>query len=367
MSNQDSLEKLQRENQRLRAKLEKLEEKQQYKNKLIKKSSSAFAGFLVRAGLGKNLEKHARIGLSSWLDWKPGHALPKNETVNLVAAYLHARLRIGFFVILASVFGLIPSMFLLQQTLLMSSQTRLMTIQTSSLESQNRFMAFEQTSRFRTLMKTKSEKNDSELYWPPPDRGVYDQICFLGKQEPEIITRSIMPLALDENRQVSSTALLILDKMYGNTRVNSNEQEMLKNLSMFYLQYAKFNKVNLSEFSLRGHYPGIDLSDAYLRKVSFSGASLKKAKFNRSILRESNLSGADLSGADLSRADLSGSILIGADLSGSNLRDADLSRADLKFAKGWRSILSLEKTRIKGVINAQAGFIEFAISNGALH
>lgn len=76
----------------------------------------------------------------------------------------------------------------------------------------------------------------------------------------------------------------------------------------------------------------VDLSGAYLRRVSFYNSNLENA-----ILQAANLSGADLTsanlcGADLERADLSRADLSGANLSGANLSGAKLTGADMRGA-----------------------------------
>ena len=77
-------------------------------------------------------------------------------------------------------------------------------------------------------------------------------------------------------------------------------------------------------------FSGVDLTGA-----NMSGAHLSQAKFKGAILSGANLSDAKLIGANLSGADLSGADLSGAKLAGANLRDANLSKAKLRQVADW--------------------------------
>jgi uncharacterized protein YjbI with pentapeptide repeats len=62
--------------------------------------------------------------------------------------------------------------------------------------------------------------------------------------------------------------------------------------------------------------------------------------------------------------------LWGSDLAGAKLDDADLSDADLRFADlgnvQWRRVKKLTGANIAGVKNPPAGFVEWALKNGAV-
>ena len=75
----------------------------------------------------------------------------------------------------------------------------------------------------------------------------------------------------------------------------------------------------IEDFNKSRPYPGVNLTEANLRR-----ANLTKA----------NLTEADLRGANLTRADLTGANLTEADLTGANLTEADLTGANLWAAQG---------------------------------
>jgi hypothetical protein len=130
---------------------------------------------------------------------------------------------------------------------------------------------------------------------------------------------------------------------------------------------------------------GVDVSSAFLQGLDLHGANLMRSDFSSADLRNSNLSSVDLTlsnlnsanfrnahldrakfiQADLRSADLTGSSLVGADLSGAVLDDSDLSRSDLRDV-AWQHIKSVKGTNIAEVRNAPAGFIEWALGNGAV-
>jgi uncharacterized protein YjbI with pentapeptide repeats len=130
---------------------------------------------------------------------------------------------------------------------------------------------------------------------------------------------------------------------------------------------------------------GVDVSGGFLQHINLDHAVLVRANFHNADVRSgslqaANLSNADLSGAnlrkgdlqraeleqaDLNEADLNGANLRNADLNGVNLAGADLRNADLNGAK-WEQLASVKGTSISGVRNAPAGFLEWAVKNGAV-
>jgi hypothetical protein len=68
---------------------------------------------------------------------------------------------------------------------------------------------------------------------------------------------------------------------------------------------------------------------------------------------------------DLDDADLWGSNLTGADLTGASLERADLRNANLRDIH-WQDIQSLKSANIYGVANAPAGFVAWAVKQGAV-
>lgn len=130
---------------------------------------------------------------------------------------------------------------------------------------------------------------------------------------------------------------------------------------------------------------GVDVSSAFLQGLDLKKANLLRSDFSSADLRNSNLAGVDftlanlntanLRGAsldhakcvqtDLRDADLAGSSLVGADLSGASLDDADLRGADLNGIE-WQHLKSAKGANIAGAKNAPAGFVEWALRNGAI-
>ena len=108
-----------------------------------------------------------------------------------------------------------------------------------------------------------------------------------------------------------------------------------------------------------------DFSSADLRNSDLTGVNLTLANLNSANLRGAVLDHASFEQADLRDADLNATSLVGADLSGAVLNGADLRFADLRDAK-WQRLKSVNTLNISGVRNAPAGFIEWALKNGAV-
>jgi hypothetical protein len=131
---------------------------------------------------------------------------------------------------------------------------------------------------------------------------------------------------------------------------------------------------------------GVDVADAYLEGVRLENAEARRANFSSTDLRDShfaharlddadlhsaNLRGADLRAASLTGvvaddADLTGANLAGADVAQASLARADLTGADLNQLKNWQSLKSLRGANLYQVKNPPAGFLPWALQQGAV-
>ena len=120
---------------------------------------------------------------------------------------------------------------------------------------------------------------------------------------------------------------------------------------------------------------GVQLSNAMLSRCSFQAADLRQSVFRSADLTFCNLRSANFRNADFNHAHLADADLAEADLNGANLGSAELERADLSYADlrnanlsnmRWREISSMRFTNLFGVRNAPQGFLQFALSHGAV-
>jgi hypothetical protein len=130
---------------------------------------------------------------------------------------------------------------------------------------------------------------------------------------------------------------------------------------------------------------GVDVSDAYLfgvrldkarldrsnlHAVDARGGSFQKAKMEFANLTSANVRAGNFSKADLKNADFQDADLIGANFSEADLGETDLSRTDLRDTNlsraKWKEIRGIKLANIYGVRNAPDGFIDWALSQGAV-
>lgn len=120
---------------------------------------------------------------------------------------------------------------------------------------------------------------------------------------------------------------------------------------------------------------GVRLSNAMLSRCSFQAADLRQSVLRFADLTFCNLRSANFRNADFDHAQLADADLTEADLTGANLNSAELARADLSNADlrnanlsniRWKEISSMRLTNLFGVRNAPAGFLQFALSHGAV-
>ncbi len=111
---------------------------------------------------------------------------------------------------------------------------------------------------------------------------------------------------------------------------------------------------------LRSNFEATDLRNCDLRDADLTYSNLKDAN-----LRDGDLRNADLQYAKLEDADLEGANLAGAKLGGANLTAADLKSCDLRNMK-WADIATIRLANVFKVKNAPPGFVEWALSKGAV-
>ncbi len=126
--------------------------------------------------------------------------------------------------------------------------------------------------------------------------------------------------------------------------------------SMAFLQGLRLPNAFLSRCS----FEAADLRQSVLRGADLSFCNLRSANFRNADLSHTQLTDANLSEADLTGADLNSAKLDRVDLS-----DVDLRRANLSGIR-WQSISSMHLANVFGVKNPPEGFVQFALSHGAV-
>jgi uncharacterized protein YjbI with pentapeptide repeats len=130
---------------------------------------------------------------------------------------------------------------------------------------------------------------------------------------------------------------------------------------------------------------GVDVSSAFLQGLRLEGANLLRADFSAADMRGSDLKRADFAYADLHSANLRGSDLEDASFEHANLHEADLVGSDLADARfdgadlggvdlrhadlrdvQWQQVKNIRMANIAGAKNAPAGFVAWALKNGAV-
>lgn len=182
-----------------------------------------------------------------------------------------------------------------------------------------------------------------------------------------------------ENPRVKAEALrslLTVERLRAATDENSLVTGYI-NLHDADLSRAWLENADLAMVSWRGstldktNFSLTKLNDAVfmfnrLRGAVLLKADLTDANFAFSDLSKAVMAGANLSGAMFNQSDLSGASLSGADVSGTLFYKANLSGADLQGIENWKAIAGIEETNIFGIQNAPEGFVEWALSNGAI-
>ncbi len=123
-----------------------------------------------------------------------------------------------------------------------------------------------------------------------------------------------------------------------------------------FLQGVELRRANL----LRANLDSADLRDSVLESANLAFCDAHSANFRRANLRN-----ADLHDADLEGADFVGATLAGVDFSRADLHEVDLRRTDLAGIR-WQKIKAIKAANVFEVKNAPAGFVAWALKNGAV-
>jgi hypothetical protein len=118
-------------------------------------------------------------------------------------------------------------------------------------------------------------------------------------------------------------------------------------------------------------FPGARLQKASLRcsafvVTDFSGAQLQNADMSGAAFLLTNFSGAQLQNANLSGTKFRLALFAGAQMQGVNLEGADLAFANIRGINNWRQIRSIKNANIYKIKSPPAGFVEWAMQNGAV-
>jgi Pentapeptide repeats (8 copies) len=142
------------------------------------------------------------------------------------------------------------------------------------------------------------------------------------------------------------------------------------------LQELLGDKVSLVGLDVSGAYLfRVRLDKAHLDRSNFHGVDARGGSFQQAKMEFANLSSANVRGgnfskADLKNADFQDADLMGANFSDADLRETDLSRTDLRkvdFSRTkWQEISAIKLANVYNVRNAPAGFIDWALSEGAV-
>ena len=134
------------------------------------------------------------------------------------------------------------------------------------------------------------------------------------------------------------------------------------NLAGAKLMYTNFIDANLEEAKLgSANLQGANLSSTKLQRAYLHSANLQEA-----VLANANLQEVDLTNVNLQKANLWQANLRGVNFAFANLQGADLRQANLQGITEWKSIKGISQANVNGVKKAPEGFVEWAISNGAV-
>jgi hypothetical protein len=343
MTQEETLQKLQTENEALKQRLEAIEQAQKETQKARWQWGKWWAGTLAWFIFGGNAKQSfEQIGKEI-----KEQQIPNPETLTVAGYHVLWRfVRVTTFAWVATIFTII---FIFVEIWLLRNQNTLLSQQNKLVTQQNLLSEASRRSSLVLLMSNVEDRVAEELKNNPtrqlskPLIGRIIALCnsmkpyrYLG--DGDTLTKEISP---ERGQMLLSLAYAGLDSSAYS--------------SLF--EEAKFDYADLQNSRLTGKY----LNKANLSKANLNGASLWEAKLRNANLMEAdltwaNLSSTNLTGANLSRANLNGANLIWANLSNADLIETNLSNADLSGADLSETKLDNAKVSNLGVFKEAKHF-----------
>ncbi|WP_442845168.1 pentapeptide repeat-containing protein [Leeuwenhoekiella sp. H156] len=327
--------RLQAENQKLKAKLDKQQHSKQKRRKLgwtfLKQSS----GFILGAKLKKSIER--------FLEELSEQQLVSRETLSdLLSAIIIRLTRVGFLLVITAI---LPSILLIFQTYYLSQQNKLITGQSEMFKQQNNRLdqqtyLQEAERRGQTLLLM-----DNMLKEISDDVRLNPQNTINDATAGRLISLSKMlkPYKYLENDSLIEQVIspergyLLVSLLETGINLNATSRSRTNGKLMNRLD---FTYAELRDLTLKGaDLLEINLSYADLRNSNFTGTDFKKADLSNARLQQTNLSYTGLGEADLENAKLQNAILDRADLSKTNLTGSDLRNTSLVKTKIKEAVL----------------------------
>lgn len=324
--------RLQAENQKLKAKLEKQLQSKQKRRKLGWNFLKQSSGFILGAKLKKSIER--------FLEELSEQQRVSRETLSdLLSAIIIRLTRVGFLLVITAI---LPSILLIFQTYYLSQQNKLITGQSEMFKQQN-------------------NRLDQQTYLQEAERR--GQTLLLMDSMLKEISDDVRSNSQNNINDATAGRLISLSKMLKPYKYLENDSLIERVISPergYLLVSLLETGINLNATS-RSRSNGklitrLDFTYAELRDITLKGADLLEINLSNADLRNSNFTGTDFKNANLSNArlqqvNLSYTSFTDADLENAQLRNAILDRSDFTKANLTGSDLrnvSLVKTKISG-------------------
>ena len=354
--NKEEIDSLKRENEQLKKQLKLAD----MERKAFRKEHKFVALVSTLTILGPSLS----LALNNWLKAKKDFQkpFPEPETAEVLAAVIRRILRIGIFVIIAT---MVPIGLMVWQIVILKDQNVIITTQNELIRVQNKNLirAIDNQQEAYDKQKVAIDNQDKQFdreFERLKEARKTELLNYLYKTEGEgndlkpLYINRIRTAALKEyvsNYDKELTKAILTGVNLESIQLESANLDNAKfekaNLSHANLKSASLRKVNLNASTLEG----IILENADLDKANLESCNLEWAMFTEANLNEANLKKAhmkevNLEKASLFHAELDGVKLIESDLSNANLEGASLNGADLS-----RAILrnvNLKKSNLQG-------------------
>lgn len=310
---QNELEKLQKENDALRAKVDRANQKAQRKQERTKKTLSWTWKLFTGASLNKNF--------NNWFtEFHTERKVSPDTSANLLTSLVQRFVRVRLLSVILLLFSIVPSLVSLY----------ILVKQNDLIRTQNALVEGTRKSSYSFQLE-----------------GIYDAI---GRNNGKV-TKNIRSRIISLSHSLTPYKILEEDSKLSNKTYSSERTQLLLFLVNSGINTDELDKIYAASDFSHCYFKNTNLTGAYLSGINLANSNFENAELQRAKLDGANLTNSNLRNIQFSNGWARNTIFINTDLTDARITKAkDLSGADFTDAKISNTNFDLSELKnVKGL------------------
>ncbi|WP_299679340.1 pentapeptide repeat-containing protein [uncultured Tenacibaculum sp.] len=310
---QNELEKLQKENDALRAKVDRANQKAQRKQERTKKTLSWTWKLFTGASLNKNF--------NNWFtEFHTERKVSPDTSANLLTSLVQRFVRVRLLSVILLLFSIVPSLVSLY----------ILVKQNDLIRTQNALVEGTRKSSYSFQLE-----------------GIYDAI---GRNNGKV-TKNIRSRIISLSHSLTPYKILEEDGKLSNKTYSSERTQLLLFLVNSGINTSELDKIYAASDFSHCYFKNTNLTGAYLSGINLANSNFENAELQRAKLDGANLTNSNLKNIQFSNGWARNTIFINTDLTDARITKAkDLSGADFTDAEISNTNFDLSELKnVKGL------------------